>query len=87
MGDTQIRQFVAAKSPDELSAVPLEGKRRLIDRLLARNVSDSDLAAIGKIVKASSPEERAARSDAYNPRVAELKDIGQRVWFRGIFSK
>lgn len=87
MGDTEIRRFVAGKSPEALSALPLEGKRRLIDRLLSGIVSDADLDAIDKVVKASSAEERAALGDAYSSRATELRDIGQRTRFHMIFPR
>ena len=76
MGDTEIRSFVAGKTPTELSAIPLEGKIMLIDRLLSGWVSNEDRVAIEKVIRSSSEQDRGRLRAIYNTRARPRLDVG-----------
>jgi hypothetical protein len=87
LGDTEIRDWVAAQTPEALAALSLGEKLRMTNRLLDGWVSDDDLTAIRKICRNASATEMTSIRAALHSRELDLTDIGQRTQLRVILAQ
>lgn len=85
-GDTEIRDAINAADAPTIARIPIAEKIRVCNRLLSGWVSDSDIAAIGKVYRNTPGAQRSALKKVLEGQLLDLTDIGQRTQLRVILA-
>ena len=85
-GDTRAREWAARQPVTALRDMPVEEKRRMVNRMLSGWVSDDDLDGVERLYRASTQADQALLHGVIGPQIEDLWSIRQRTRLRVLLS-